>query len=59
MTGTCNGTIFWEMNSSPGYTENLLPYNQTGDLWMGSKGQLQLNFFESVGMCNGAPLNVF
>ena len=30
------------VNSSPGYTENFLPYNQTGDLGMGSKGQLPL-----------------
>ena len=26
---------------------------------MGSKGQLPLDFFESVGICDGAPLNVF
>ena len=27
-----------------------LTYNQTGDLEMGSKGQLPLDFFESVGI---------
>ena len=27
----------------------MLPYNQTDDLWMGSKGQLSYDFFESVG----------
>ena len=42
------------MSSRPGYT-----YNQTGDLGMGSKGQLPLDFFESVGICDGAPSNVF
>ena len=42
------------MNSGPGYTENFLPYNQTGDLGMGSKGQLPLDFFESMGICDGA-----
>ena len=47
------------MNSSPGWTENILPYNQTGDLGMGSKGQLPLDFFESAGICDGAPSNVF
>ena len=47
------------MNSSPGCTENILHYNQTGELGMGLKGQLPLDFFESVGICNGAPSNVF
>ena len=47
------------MNSRSGYTEKNLTYDQTGDLWMGSKGQLPLDFFESVGMCDGAPSNVF
>ena len=46
------------MNSSPVYTKNL-SYNQTGDLGMGSKGQLILDFFESVGIYDGAQLNVF
>ena len=27
--------------------------------WEGSKGQLPLDFFESVGICDGAPSNVF
>ena len=48
------------MNSSPGYsTLKSLPYNQTGYLGMLSKGQLPLNFFESVGICDGVPSNVF
>ena len=38
------------MGSIPGYTEKILTYNQTGDLGMGSKGQLPLDFFESVGV---------
>ena len=46
-------------NRSPGYTENFLPYNQTGDLGMGSKGQLPLDFFESVGIWGDTPSNVF
>ena len=37
----------------------LLTYDKTGDLGMGSKGQLPLDFFESVGICDGAPSNVF
>ena len=27
--------------------------------WEGSKGQLPFDFFESVGICDGAPSNVF
>ena len=42
-----------EMSSRPRYTEQF-----TGDLGMGSKGQLPLDFFESVGICDGAPSNV-
>ena len=37
----------------------MLPYNKTGDLGMGSKDHIQLDFFESVGICEGAPSNVF
>ena len=37
----------------------ILTYDQVGDLGMGSKGQLPLDFFESVGICDGAPSNVF
>ena len=47
-----------EMSSRPGYTK-ILTYDQTGDLGMGSKGQLPLDFFERVGICDGAPSNVF
>ena len=47
------------MSSRPLYTEKILIYNKTGDLGMGSKGQLSLDFFESVGICDGAPSNVF
>ena len=32
---------------------------QTGDLGMGLKGQLPLDFFASVRICDGAPSNVF
>ena len=39
--------------------KNNLSYNQIGDLGMGSKGQLPLDFFESVGICDGAPSNVY
>ena len=46
-------------SSRLGYTEKNLTYDQTVDLWVGSKGQLPLDFFESMGICNGAPLNVF
>ena len=37
----------------------ILPYNQTGDLEMGSNGQLPLDFFESMGICDGMLWNVF
>ena len=47
------------MDSIPGYTEKILTYNQTVDLGMGSKGQLPLDFFESMGICDGASSNVF
>ena len=47
------------MSSGPGYTEQFLTYDKTGDLGMGSKGQLPLDFFGSVGICDGAPSNVF
>ena len=47
------------MKSSPGYTEKHLPYNQSGDLGMESKGQLQIDYFDSVGIFDGAPSNVF
>ena len=47
------------MSSRPRYTEQFLTYDKTGDLVMGSKGQLPLDFFESVGICDGAPSNVF
>ena len=47
------------MSSKPGYTEMFLPYDQTGDLGMGSKGQISLDFFESMGICDDAPRNVF
>ena len=43
------------MSSRPGYTT----YDQIGDLGMGSKCQLPLDFCESVGICDGAPSNVF
>ena len=39
--------------------QTILTYDKTGDLGMGSKGQLPLDFFESVGICDGAPSNVF
>ena len=37
----------------------ILPYNQTGDLEMRSNGQSPLNSFESMGICDGMPWNVF
>ena len=47
------------MSCRPGYTEKQLPYDQTGDLGMWSKDQVLLDIFESVGICYGAPSNVF
>ena len=72
MLGTCGAggqkiiflnMVMWHiklkgMTISPGYTKTL-PYNQTGDLGMGSKGQIPLDFFDSVGICDGDPLDVF
>ena len=43
----------------PEYTEKNLTYVQTGNLGMGSKGKLSLDFFESVGICDGMPSNLF
>ena len=43
LNGTCTGTIFW------------VPPPPLGP-WEGSKGQLPLDFFESVGICDGAPI---
>ena len=40
-------------------TLNNFNLRKTGDLGMGSKGQLPLNFFQSVGICDGKPSNVF
>ena len=40
-------------------TLKILPYNETGNLGMGSNGQIPLYFFESVEICDGAPSNVF
>ena len=45
------------MSSRLGYTE--ISYDQTGEIQIGSKGQLPLDFFEGVGICNGEPSNVF
>ena len=50
---------FKGMSSRPGYNLKILTYDQTGDLGMGSKGQIPLDFFESVGIYDGAPSNVF
>ena len=52
MNGTCTGTIFWAPPPPPPPPPPLGP-------WEGSKGQLPLDFFESVGICDGAPSNVF
>ena len=46
------------MSSRPGYTETF-NLQSNWDLGMGSKGQLPLDFFESVVICDGAPSNVF
>ena len=37
----------------------ILPYDQTGDPGVGSKGQIQLDCFKSVGICDGKPSNAF
>ena len=31
------------------------PYHLTGNLWVGTKGQIQLDFFKGVGISNGPP----
>ena len=54
--GGVENLVMWHiklkgMGSRPGYTEKILAYDQTGDLGMGSKGQLPLDFFEKVGIC--------
>ena len=37
----------------------ILPKDQIGDLGAGPKGRIPLDFFESVGICDGAPSNEF
>ena len=49
----------YQVKGGEQYTLNNLTYDKTGDLGMGSKGQIPLDFFESVGICDGAPSNVF
>ena len=44
------------MISRPGYTENFYPRIKLVTLEL---GQIPLDFFESVGICDGAPSNVF
>ena len=44
------------MMSRIGIQVNFLHYGQTGDLGSGSKGQISLNFFEGVGICDDSPL---
>ena len=41
------------------YTEKKFNLRSNFDLGVGSKCQLPLDFFESVGICDGAPSNVF
>ena len=44
------------MISRPGYTDKFYPRIELVTLgW----GQIPLDFFESVGICDGAPSNVF
>ena len=40
------------MINRPGYNEKIYHRNQTGDLGAGPKGQIPLDFFESVGICD-------
>ena len=46
------------MNSSPGFTENFYPTIKLVTLGWGQRVK-PLDFFESMEICNGAPLNVF
>ena len=48
-----------EMNSSPGYTENVYPAIRLVSLGWGQRVNYLLDFFESVGNCDDAPSNVF
>ena len=47
------------VSSRPGYTENFYPRIKLVTLGMGSKDQIPLGIFESVGICDGTPSNVF
>ena len=47
------------MSSRPGYTENFYPRIKLVTFGLGSRGQIPLDFFNRVGICDGAPSNVF
>ena len=47
------------MSSRSGYTENFYPRIKLVTFGMESKDQIPLDIFESVGICDGAPSNVF
>ena len=46
------------MVSRTGYKLKFSPDGQTGNLRVGSKGQISLNPFESEGICDGVPTTV-
>ena len=47
------------MISRPGYTEKFYPRIKLVTLELGLKGQIPLDFFKSMGICDGGPSNVF
>ena len=46
------------MVSRTGYKLKFSPDGQTGNLRVGSKGQISLNLFESEGICDSVPTTV-
>ena len=47
------------MISRPGYTEKIYPRIKLVTLGWGAKGQIPLDFFKSMGICDGPPPNLF
>ena len=57
-------TVMWHiklkgMSSRPGCTENFYPRIKLVTLGWGSKDRIPLDIFESVGIWDGPPSNVF
>ena len=48
-----------KLKGRPGFSDNVYPRFKLMNMGWGQKGQLPLDFFERVGICDGAASNVF